>query len=80
MFTVLLMAMVQAVPVADAKEDRKICRRIEQTHTRMGAGRVCKTASQWKLEKQEAEAYLGQKQNQNLEIQTPTSLAAPAPQ
>lgn len=77
MITIFLVAMIQAAPVAEPKEERKVCRRIEQTASRMGSGRVCKTASQWRLEKKEAEAFLTEKQNQNLEIQASTAPAAP---
>lgn len=42
-------AQTNATPTpAPAKEERKICRRMEQTGSRMGGGqRICHTAAEW---------------------------------
>jgi hypothetical protein len=33
-------------------EEKKICRRIEASESRLGAKRVCKTAADWKLDQE----------------------------
>ena len=46
-----------ATPVKPKKE-AKICRTQEITGTRMGGRTVCKTADEWRLEKDDAERML----------------------
>jgi hypothetical protein len=38
--------------------DRLICRSVERTGTRMNAGRLCRTESQWRKDKEDAERVL----------------------
>lgn len=44
-----------AAPSAKAEEDpdKKICERVEEIGTRLGAKRVCKTKSEWAAERAE---------------------------
>ncbi|WP_326525822.1 hypothetical protein [Sphingomonas sp.] len=55
MISVLVTALLAAAPVqaappaaaADAKKDRMVCKREDATGSRMGAKRICRTASEW---------------------------------
>ena len=47
-----------AAPAAKPKKEARICRTVEVTGTRMGGRSVCKTADEWRLEKDEAERML----------------------
>lgn len=53
----LLMLLVQNPPVVVVGEkpakERKICRRIESTGSRLGATRDCRTAAQWQAAQKE---------------------------
>lgn len=73
----------EAAPAAEvkAKPERRICRTIENTGSRMGAQRICKKASDWDKDKEEAERFLAEKQNGNLDAPTPgaTMSAGPLP-
>ena len=35
---------------AEAKKERKVCKRLETSESRLGATRVCKTAAEWREE------------------------------
>ncbi len=47
-------AVAQEATDAPPKKERKICKRLEQTATRMGSQRICKTAAQWEAEAEAA--------------------------
>ena len=51
-------SVVPAAPAAKPKKEAKICRTQEITGTRMGGRSVCKTADEWRIEKDEAERML----------------------
>ena len=51
-------SVVPATPAARPKKEAKICRTQEITGTRMGGRSVCKTADQWRLEREDAERML----------------------
>lgn len=70
----------QSLPQSRSKADRQICRVTELTGSRMARGRVCKSASEWQVDRQAAEKYLTGKQNLNLEDPPPSPLAPPPPQ
>lgn len=66
MFTLLIAAAAladpapatPATPSVKPKKEAKICRTEEITGTRMGGRSVCKTAEEWRLEKEDAERIL----------------------
>ena len=62
---------------ATPRSERRICRTVERAASRMGGDRVCKTAAQWEEERQAAERFVRDRQNQNLEVQTVNTPAAP---
>ena len=87
MFALILATMLQSVgsvepsaakPQPRSKAERNICRAVEVTGSRMGRSRVCKSASEWQIDKQAAEKFLTGKQNMNLE--DPARMGPPAPQ
>lgn len=45
-------------PVAKPKAEKKICRTIEITGSRMGVREVCMPASEWEYQKRQAEQVL----------------------
>lgn len=47
-----------ATAPAKPKKEAKICRTQELTGTRMGGRTVCKTADEWRLEKEDAERMI----------------------
>lgn len=51
-------AATAAAPAVKPKKEAKICRTEEITGTRMGGRSVCKTAEEWRLQKDEAERML----------------------
>jgi predicted secreted protein len=63
-FLIAATALAGDPPVASAplpakpKKEAKICRTQEMTGTRMGGRTVCKTADEWRLEKDDAERMI----------------------
>jgi hypothetical protein len=52
-------AAAQTAPVSPPPErDRLICRSPERTGTRINGGRLCRTESQWRKDKEDAERVL----------------------
>jgi hypothetical protein len=51
-----------AAAAAPAKE-RKICKKLEVTESRMGANRICKTAAEWREDQQNGNGLDDLKQN-----------------
>lgn len=51
-----------AEPPIAPKRERMICRRLEQTGTRMSGREICRTQSQWEYDKSSAQDVLRDKQ------------------
>jgi len=67
-----------AIQEATPRSERRVCRTFDRPASRMGSERICKTASEWERERQDAERFTTDRQNRNLEV--PVSNAPPAPQ
>jgi hypothetical protein len=68
-----------AQPAAEPapKRERIICRRLEQTGTRMGGREVCRTQSQWDYDKTSAQDVLRDKQLRDIIDPVPLTPASP---
>lgn len=77
MFVLTLALAMQsaAVPAQPTASEKKVCRTSEDTGTRMGRRRICKTESDWERDKREAEDFARSRQ---LDIERPAG-ANPAP-
>lgn len=51
-------------PVKKPQGERKICRAFEQTGTRLGRTRICKTAEEWRVEDEITRKQLEDEQRQ----------------
>jgi hypothetical protein len=78
--TALAAGVPPAQPATDPtpKRERLICRRMEQTGTRMSGREVCRTQSQWDYDKTSAEDVLRDKQLRD--VIDPVPLTPPVPQ
>ena len=66
-----------AEPPVTRKDERMICRRLEQTGTRMSGREVCRTQSQWDYDTNSARDVLRDKQLRDVIDPVPLTPAKP---
>lgn len=64
-------------PSPKKPDERRICRVVEDTGSRMSRRRDCRTAGEWELARREAERFATERQGGNLSVPESGGVSAP---